>query len=466
VIGVVLGLLLPCLGCWLGLRVLTQGWATGAHAVRLVLAICLGLGASALTSFWFVSTWGHLGRTFVLFDAFVWVSVCLCSTFLLRRRAVHPPPSLVEEHEESWWARWWPRIALLCAAVISLSSSALAYAAAPHGDWDAWAIWNQKARFLLRAGEDWVQGLTIGWAQPAHPLLVPASVARLWAYAGDEHTLAPALVGILCGTAAVVAVVAAVGTQHRRAWLAGALVLVPGMFVREWTAQQADVPFACFMVSSLAMLAHARRSDTNWSPAALAAGGALAGLAAWTKNEGLVLVVVTTALVAMGVVRARRYTMVAWWAAGAAPALATLAWFKLVIAPEAPYYLPEGEVSALLVERLFGSGHRTLVDSAIWQRLVAWGTPAAPGVMLATTAVACAGAFTRAGRRARVVLASVLTMAGSYYVVYLLTALDVQWLVATTFDRLLVQLWPSAVLAAALALSRDPGDEGPASTPA
>jgi hypothetical protein len=41
-----------------------------------------------------------------------------------------------------------------------------------------------------------------------------------------------------------------------------------------------------------------------------------------------------------------------------------------------------------------------------------------------------------------------LVMLVGYYTVYLLTSLDVTWLIGTTFDRLLTQLWPSLVLAA------------------
>src|SRR5690606_13811250 len=136
----------------------------------------------------------------------------------------------------------WLKAGFGAVAVLSIAAAGASYQAAPHGDWDAWAIWNQKARFLFRAGTDWTDALTIGWAQPGHPLLVPASVARLWAYTGHEPTLAPALLGMLFGGGTVAVVVAALGPQHPRAWVAGAVVLAPGVFVQEWTAQQADIP--------------------------------------------------------------------------------------------------------------------------------------------------------------------------------------------------------------------------------
>ena len=49
------------------------------------------------------------------------------------------------------------------------------------------------------------------------------------------------------------------------------------------------------------------------------------------------------------------------------------------------------------------------------------------------------------------ILAAVGFMLGGYYAIYLLTQLDVVWLVSTTFDRLMVQIWPLLVLAAFLA---------------
>ena len=47
-------------------------------------------------------------------------------------------------------------------------------------------------------------------------------------------------------------------------------------------------------------------------------------------------------------------------------------------------------------------------------------------------------------------LAVVGLMLVGYYGVYLLAQTDAEWLVSTTFDRLMVQIWPSLVLAAFL----------------
>src|SRR5581483_6788051 len=85
----------------------------------------------------------------------------------------------------------------------------------------------------------------------------------------------------------------------------------------------------------------------------LALAGAMAGFAAWTKNEGLLFV--------MALVVARAFARlrfgggvpaltreIGWMAAGAAPALATLAFFKLKFAPtdELVFNHKSGEVLA------------------------------------------------------------------------------------------------------------------------
>ena len=73
---------------------------------------------------------------------------------------------------------WLARAAFVAVLALVLAAQAIEYARAPHGQWDAWAIWNQKARFLLRGGpEDWRGMLSIAWANAGHPMLVSASVA-------------------------------------------------------------------------------------------------------------------------------------------------------------------------------------------------------------------------------------------------------------------------------------------------
>ena len=78
-----------------------------------------------------------------------------------------------------------------------------------------------------------------------------ASVVRVWAYAGHESTLGPALIAMVFGMASVALVVTTLA--GRRAWIAGALTLGATTFLSHVSSQCADVPLACFIVVTLAV---------------------------------------------------------------------------------------------------------------------------------------------------------------------------------------------------------------------
>jgi hypothetical protein len=61
----------------------------------------------------------------------------------------------------------------------------------PHGGWDAWAIWNLRARFLARADTHWPAAFSSNMQHTDYPLLVPGAIARIWTYSPGESPLAP-----------------------------------------------------------------------------------------------------------------------------------------------------------------------------------------------------------------------------------------------------------------------------------
>lgn len=451
------GVVLPAVAVWLTMDACVLGRVIRSRTVLIALAVCGGLGLSALSSFWLIANGTGMGPGFVLADAILWTVVGSVAWWASRRRlgAGHQAPPRVAASPEALpltTTDWLVRGLFILIALMAVGTIVKGYWALPHGEWDAWAVWNQKARFLARGGRQWISALAIDWSHPAHPLLVPLTVARLWAYAGREITLVPAMVGIVFGTATVAVVMGGLGLHRKRAWCAGAVLLAPGTFLQHWTAQQADIPLAFFMVASLVVLAHTRISlspGTRDTQALLLVAGGLASFALWTKNEGMLLLG-ATALVASAVgVRSGHVGRVAWWAAGVVPALLTVLWFKLTLAPVAPYYLPEGSwLSA--IERLFDHQHRAVIDAALWPRWIGWGGPGAAGAAPLITIAAAVAALSRVGYVARFVVAVPIVMLAGDYAMYLLTEVDVLWLIATTFDRLVLQVWPSLVLAAFL----------------
>jgi hypothetical protein len=201
----------------------------------------------------------------------------------------------------------------------------------------------------------------------------------------------------------------------------------------------------------------------------LLAGLAL-GLGAWTKNEGI-LYLVSVAL-AHGLVTAPRRGLratageVAYLVAGAAPLLAILAHHRAIV--PAGWFLEQqtpGTFATRVVDlaryRVIGTNVLPLVaDLGGWAVSVlailalcalAWGVRVAPSSRV------------DAERAALALGLALLGLLGAYVA----SPLDLTWQIPTSLPRLLIQLWPSAVVLFVLVV-RAPSVSGdaPLSVPA
>jgi hypothetical protein len=443
-IGVCVGLLLPTVAVWLLLHGLRLQVACRSRIVLAALAAGGGLGLSALTTFWLITVGIYPGARFVAIDASVWVGLGLFGLWRIRRSG-GVSPSVSRAGRPLASIDWVVRAAFWTVAVLAMLTIVREYAASPHGQWDAWAIWNQKARFLLRGQGVWLDELKIAWSSPGHPLLVPGAVARVWAYAGTETTFAPAAVALVFGASIVAVVMGALDLRRRRAWVAGAVLLAPATFVQQIASQQADIPVGFFIIATLGMLCQepsGRWRDELTGRSALLLAGMTTSLAAWSKNEGLLFLPASFLLAAWLSGRHGRMRQLGWWIVGATPALLTIAWFKLVVAPVAPIYLAGGGLSTLL-----DAGRHRLVWSLTVERLISWGGAGAPWALPLGLAAAVAAACMRSASMARVLLAVLGVVLTGYYVVWVITPVDVEFVVSTTFSRVIAQMWPVIVLA-------------------
>ena len=249
-----------------GLRPAVLAGAPSFHAVCIALALCLGIGFSSLTpSLSSSSASRPRRRRFVLTDVAIWTSVGALGWWTRHAEAPSDPGAETrsQRREPDAESREHPSRACStgsCAPHLAVTAARRARGsdvvlslASPHGDWDAWAIWNQHARFLFRGGgsDAWRGFFAITWSQPDYPLLLPASVARVWAYAGHESTLGPALIAMVFGIASVALVVTTLDwppCMDRRC----ADPRRP-TFLSQVSSQCADVPLACFIVVTLAV---------------------------------------------------------------------------------------------------------------------------------------------------------------------------------------------------------------------
>jgi hypothetical protein len=432
--------------CWPGLR---PAYSQGL--LKLCLATGLGLGLTSC-SYWL---WGaflgpeHASLTITELLSFA----ALLALFALWRRSDRSLPL----HEVSpatllplkWRRLLWGGFGLVLAgAVIGF---ALWSWRTPHGNWDAWNIWNMRARFLYREEAGWTSAFSPKQprSHPDYPLLVPAAIARCWYYAGREDTVAPrviaglftfATVGLLVGTVRLL-------RGHTQALLAGLVLLGTGSFVALGAAQYADVPLSFFFLAATVLFAVNDASAPDRLRLVFLAG-LTTGLAAWTKNEGWLFLVVTVLTRVLLAVRSRTWAPIQSelpaFALGLLPALAAVVCFKIGWAP--PNDLVAGQGGETTLARLVDPARHLKILAAYGKYVsgIGWGV-----VYLLVVYRFLIGRRTPSETRhgtAHPIFVLLLMIAG-YYGVYLLTPQDLAFHLDSSLDRLLMQLWPTALLA-------------------
>jgi hypothetical protein len=418
-------------------------------ALRAGLALLLGAGACAVLAYGWLAAGGALGPGFAVADGAVTLALLVA---VLRG----DPPAAGDAREVPVRGRG--DALVLAAAAVAFAVFAAAFVAdvslAPHGDWDAWAIWNQRARFLSRGGHAWRVAFDdqLSWSHPGYPLLVPAAVARL-SLLGGEAFAGPAVAGLF--TLAPLLVL--FGAVARRAGaVAGATAALLLAATSNWlywgVAQGADVPVAAFVLAALAALLEVDRAGGRRRTAWYALAGAFLGLAAWTKDEGLMFAAVFGAWALARGGRTGWASRAAALAAGAAlPAIARIH-FHLAVAPGLAVALTQGQTAGGVVARMLDAERWSFILQAVPEYF-----PIERALLV--LAVVLVAAF---GVRLRDVPRSfVLPAVGTYLaflLVYAATPLSLAFHVKTSAPRVLLQPWPALLLALfALARPAPPG---------
>lgn len=331
--------------------------------------------------------------------------------------------------------------ALILLFAVVLLASLFAFIVAsieePHGGWDAWAIWNLRARFLAKAGTGWPVAFSGDMQHTDYPLLVPAAIARVWSYAPGEPPCVPIVLVMLFALSAIALTSGALAVLRSsgQALLAG-LFLAP-VLLNEAAYQYADIQVGFYLLLSLVLLAwHDRMGGRERRLVVLA--GLAAAMAAWTKNEGLLFLL---AVVFGRIVASRRDWVWLWpFLAGAVPVLALLAYFKLFLAPSNDL-LPHLVWRQLLrVER-----YRELAG-AIAKEVSGSGRSLAAALVPLGAYPLLLG---RSPERLSATLPWLVTLLVSivaFLVLYLVSPRELEWFVANSLERLALQLYPVLLL--------------------
>jgi hypothetical protein len=444
----------------LGLTGTAWMWRRGARSVPLAvlvvsLATGVGFGLSSCALFVSLVVFDGIGRGVVVTDlallgGFGLVALAQGARARAAAPAIVEPPAVPSAATPMLVAVFGLSLAAAIArfAVVSLNY--------PHGWWDAWMIYNVRARFLLRGGSEWVDAFSalMPISHPDYPLLLPALIVRSWSYAGQETTLAPQAVALAFALATVGLLGAGLALLRHpdQGLLAGCVLLAVPLFIDTAVVQDADSPLGFYFLATLVLLAlHSRpRPAPGGSRGCLVLAGVAAGLAAWTKNEGLLfLLVVCTVWLGTGIWargwRAPAREM-ASFGLGLLPVLLVLLYFKTQLAP--PNDLVVGQGLRETTARLLDVSRYGMILGTLREAVLNYGPMGVVSAVWVLSVHAVAVGFD-AERRwrwpATTTLTAVALMIVGYALVYLTSPHDLRSHLDSSLTRLLAQVWPSAL---------------------
>jgi hypothetical protein len=417
---------------------------------RLFVGLGVGAGLSSCMFYFELLTGSRTRTDLLLLDSLL---LAVAGAVLLVRRRFRSVDEFCELQAASPHASliaYLLAVPMVVAASIAFRYSIRYAASHPHGTWDSWAIWTFRARFIFRSGAQWRDAFSsvIGYSHPDYPLLLPASIDRLWTYLQHEALLVPTMLGFFfmwCTVGLAMSSVAMLRSKSQ-ALLVGAVLVTTPFFVKHAVSGYAESPLMFFFLATTVLLIMSEST-----PQMLVLAGLTAGLAAWTKNEGLLfLVSCGTSLTAM-VFFARGWAAcirtVSLFAAGVFPVLAVIILFKSQVHVGNWLFEPDPGGGTVL-ERIATLGRYSMISRYYLGEISGFGEWQISMVPVLGIYYLLLGRL-RGVKQKPGLLTAMGTLAGTLvgsFLVFVITPSELQWQLTNSLNRIFLQLWPAAVV--------------------
>jgi hypothetical protein len=305
------------------------------------LGTCLGLGITSCAIFLWLALIGPPDGYYFAAELSLVVILSFGAYYRIRQSADCTLKESAVNIDQNIATIIWLRNIFLILILISVGSFLLkAFFQDPHGKWDAIDTWNFRARWLFRGGADWSYAFSLRAKDGLdYPLLLTASVFRMWLIAGKELIAIPIFIAGLFTFGSYFLLFSSLALLRGRnqGYLAALFLLVSTQFLNIGTYQYADVPLAFFILGTVFLFSLKDRYPKR-SHHIIYLAGLTASCAAWTKNEGQLFLVLVIFVYFILRFRKRQWSGTlkefASFVCGLAPVLGTLIYFKLNFALE------------------------------------------------------------------------------------------------------------------------------------
>ena len=310
------------------------------------------------------------------------------------------------------------------------------------GSWDGFRIFGIKARFLYEMSPNWqrVFELPHFMMHNDYPFFVPASFARLWHFCGGAVCDAANIFGIICTFSAVFLIYFALKRFKSRkiaALFASILALCP-IFLTNGASQAADIPIAFVnLCAGVCLLLFFENKNISY----VILGTFFAGLSAWTKNEGMMFLLVYCAVFCGYFLYKREWKNIFILFASLLPFTALLGFFKHLA--HTPNDVILGITTLKTYDHIFEPAKYILiVKTALFMLFTRF------SMLFLLLIPACAGLCVKNEQKApAALLAGIFAlMCCGYFLIYLLSPHDLSWHLDNSLDRIMLQMLPFSIL--------------------
>jgi hypothetical protein len=319
----------------------------------------------------------------------------------------------------------------------------------PDGWCDAIAIWNMRARFIFFGGLNLRDAFSSILSLPSggYPLLLPCVIAQYWHYIGVDTRVIPAIVAFMFTYSSICILVLGIKIFRNITIgiTAGLTLLSMSFFTKHGAAQVGDVPIAFFYLSAIILLCYEEFIFEATGRLYILIG-IFSGLAAWTKNEGLlfVLALVFARFIMLVPKKGLRkyFKEMAAFAIGLLPILLIIGYFKFTTAPMNDIIAGQGFKTTIArlcdFSRYWITGKFFIMELFSLSKL---------SFIIFPVCYFIFGKFNnenkQLGRNTALIVISIMLI--GYYTVYIITPHDLIWHLSTSLKRILLQLLPSAM---------------------
>jgi hypothetical protein len=297
------------------------------------------------------------------------------------------------------------------------------------GEWDAWAIWIQHARFLQsESGAVNLFTNDLAWSHPDYPLLLPSLVAMFWQI--SDSAFVPAIIAYVVAVLLLLSILTSfLERGYRLFGLLLFLILSTSDVLFPFVASQcADTLVALFIVAAFVLLHHLPERSAS---AQLFLLGFVVASCGWIKNEGVVFSLIFSIVLAAKHIK--RFSWLKWFAIGTLLPLAMIVAFKVWFAPANDLVNTESAYADKLADTtryrfIFDYMYSYLKDNCalLYYSLAC--------ILLLRYRFAFSFGF----------IVLVLLFA-AYFFAYVISPNDLTWHLSTSFSRLVHQIFPALI---------------------